>query len=205
MKPDAALVLRVPPRIIDRLIPLFGAGVGIKTVADVRLMALLCDQLGIDSDYVDRRVQTIFVNGRAVDYTEQVEIPADAVIALSAAMPGLAGATFRKGGLFAGFRKDISHNASTARNSAHQETMVTLKLFNLVAKEIGAHLLSKGVWVKGKTLETHLNLIDPPLFAEMGEVLWDGRSIPAGHLRDIHWTDDWLRLEVHPSDDEPIR
>jgi hypothetical protein len=28
--------------------------------------------------------------------------------------------------------------------------MITLKLFNMVAKEIGPHLLANGVWLRGK-------------------------------------------------------
>ena len=61
-------------------------------------------QLGISESYLNERVQTIFLNGRAVDDLFGEVVGNNSTIALSAAMPGLAGAVFRKGGMLSSLR-----------------------------------------------------------------------------------------------------
>lgn len=73
-----------------------------------------------------------------------------AVIAASAAMPGLAGAIFRKGGIHASLRtvagKDLHSTA------LKQAVNVRIKLFNITAKERGMDILSGGCFVKAADL-----------------------------------------------------
>ncbi|MBI5061926.1 MAG: hypothetical protein HZB87_00195, partial [Desulfatitalea sp.] len=80
MQPAATLHLNLPPAAADQFGIAFSAGVGIKTMAGISLTDLLCRQLAIDPEYVDRRIQTIFLNHRAVDRTEQVIVPAKAIL-----------------------------------------------------------------------------------------------------------------------------
>ncbi len=130
-----------------------GQGVGIRTATGISLKVLLCDHLGVDPNYLEDRIQTILVNGRAVDHVDQVNISDGDVIALSAAMPGLVGTTLRKGGHLAPMRTEISQQRVTS-DTIHGpgEGIITLKLFNMVAKEIGTKVLSRGIWLKGKVL-----------------------------------------------------
>lgn len=203
MKPSGSLHIKVPVSTVERWIPIFNAGVGIVTHTGIPLMALLCDQLGIDRNYVQQRVQTIFVNGRAVDNENEVILPANAFVALSAAMPGLVGATFRKDGLFAGFRKDISHiGAKTAETTRH-DTIVTLKLFNLVAKELVADLLRQHVWVKGPLLRDMILNSYAPNGLEEGTVVWDSDLFTQHEIQNFSWPDDWVALHVNFVDDSP--
>jgi hypothetical protein len=176
---------------------LFGGGVGIDTHVGTPLVELLCTRIGISPDYLDQRVQTIFVNGRTVDRPEEVAVTDGAIVALSAAMPGLMGATLRKGGLLAVFRKDISQMQSTNLNDDHRKTMITLKLFNLVARELGPMLLQQGVWLKSATLAKHFNQIPHAVLAALDEVVWNGRTIPAERLQAIRWPEGWVKLVVH--------
>jgi hypothetical protein len=178
---------------------LFAAGVSIDAPVGMPLVELLCDRLGVSCDYLDHQVQTIFVNGRTVDRPEEVKITKDTTVALSAAMPGLMGATLRKGGLLAVFRKDISQLDMQAPDDSHRHTMVTLKLFNLVAKDIGPMLLQQGVWLRGDALGEHFGQIDRSRIAALEEVVWNGRPIPADQLYDIDWPKDWVRLVVLPA------
>jgi len=131
---------------------LLGLGIGILTTAGITLKNFLCGQLMIPADYLENRIQTILMNSRAVDDVDQVYIADGDVVALSAAMPGLAGATLRRGGHLAPMRAAISQNRTMAAADDHQRAIVVLKLFNLVAKEIGPQILSAGFCLKGKDL-----------------------------------------------------
>jgi len=177
---------------------LFGSGVGVKAQVGMPLVELLCDRIGIDPDYLDQRVQTIFVNGRTVDRPEDVRVTEHATVALSAAMPGLMGATLRKGGLLAVFRKDISQRPTDRLEAGHRETMVTLKLFNMVAKELGSMVLQQGVWLKGPALSHHFAQLSPSTLAAIDTVVWNGRSITPDRLLSVAWPEGWIRLVVQP-------
>ncbi len=201
MKPTATFHAQVDPSQIERLIPLFGTGVGIVTQSGIALMTMLCDQLGIDRDYVDQRVQTIFVNGRAVDRVDQVSLPADAVVALSAAMPGLVGATFRKQGMLAAFRKDISHVSDAAVQIDRHDTVVTLKLFNLVARELAPELLRRKVWLKGRSLPDLLKALYSGQQVPDGTVVWDHRVLTGQEMARFQWPDGWVALDLEIVDE----
>jgi hypothetical protein len=196
MEPTNTLCIQLPKPALERFNTLFGEGVGFETHTGIALTSFLCDQIGIAPDYLDQRVQTIFVNARAVDRVEQIHIGPGDVIALSAAMPGLAGATLRKGGLLAGFRKDISHVDDPHATGAAQKTMVTVKLFNLVAREIGAQLLQHGVWVKGKRLEPLFEQTKNSFLWDARALLWNDRSISVERLREQVHTAGLIHLRL---------
>ena len=194
MQPAATLHLNLPPSAAGHFSLLFSAGMGIRTIAGISLTDLLCRQLGIDPEYVEGRIQTLFLNHRAVDRTEQVIVPAGAVLALSAAMPGLVGATFRKGGALADFRKDISYRniLAPASDSDHEETLITLKLFNLVAQELGPHLLSLGVWIDSKNLAPILTTGSIPIEA----CRWNDHELSPAQLTGLKCPPGWIALSV---------
>jgi hypothetical protein len=112
----------------------------------------LCGQLGLSDDYLDQRVQTLFLDARPVDDVDAAVVRDGSILALSAAMPGLLGATMRKGGRYAAFRKDISQHADEC-GICETSGRVTVKLFNMVAREVGGGLLEAGVEVDGSDLQ----------------------------------------------------
>jgi hypothetical protein len=196
MQPAAALHLNLPIAAADHFSVLFSAGMGIRTIAGISLTDLLCRQLAIDPEYVERRIQTIFLNHRAVDHTEQVIVPAGSVLALSAAMPGLVGATFRKGGVLADFRKDISYQTITPHDDIREETLITLKLFNLVARELGPHLLSLGVWIDSPILKPLLLQLQAAAPMPIEACQWNGQALPPTQLSKLSWPEGWITLSV---------
>ncbi len=198
MQPSATLILGLPPAAADHFGLIFSAGMGIKTVAGISLTDLLCRQLGIAPEYVAQRIQTIFLNHRAVDRTEQVSVPAEAVLALSAAMPGLVGATFRKDGALADFRKDISYRSIPAalQDSRRAETLITLKLFNLVARELGPHLLSLGVWIDSPILKPMLSKLQAAAPMPIETCRWNSREVPPAQLSELCRPEGWIALSV---------
>lgn len=195
MEPAATLDLRLPADAVARFTPLFSEGVGIATRTGIPLMTLLCDQVGIDEGYLDQRVQTIFVNARAVDDVTRLTVGDGDVIALSAAMPGLAGATLRKGGVLAGFRAAISHTGAAGQAAAGSATVVTLKLFNLVARELAAAILRGGVWIKGGRLAAFLEETAPPSDGTMS-VRWNDKPVQGDHWTALPWPEGWVALRV---------
>lgn len=197
MQSSLNVILTLPAAAADRLTPIWGSGVGIATQAGIMLMDLLCDQLGIDRTYVDNRIQTVFVNGRAVDQLETVSLSDKTVVALSAAMPGLVGATFRKQGLLAPFREGISHHPTTPLSNDSGDIVVRLKLFNLVARELGPALLQRGVCVEGVKLGELITLYTEASLLIDVTAEKDGRRFSMNEINSLTKRSEWIDLSVH--------
>lgn len=143
------------------LLHLLESGLRLDVMVGCSLARLLCEQIGIPKDYLDNRIQTLFLNAKAVDDVDTATVGDGAVIALSAAMPGLVGATLRKGGTFSGLRAAISQRDTGAAEGLVPGT-ITLKLFNLVAEEMGPDILARGALFPGKRLADYLDTAAPP-------------------------------------------
>ncbi len=150
-----SVYLRVTPERISRFLELLGQGVHLEVQTGCSLQDLLCSQLGVAPEYLKNRIQTIFVNFRPVDAPEGTPVAGGATIALSAAMPGLVGAVMRKGGHYATLRREISQGASADCPQAARG-VVKLKLFNLVAAELGSAFLGRGVGLRGEDWQDFL-------------------------------------------------
>jgi hypothetical protein len=112
---------------------------------------LLCGQWGVSREYLADRVGTIFLDGRVLDDPRRAAVADGSTIALSAPMPGIAGAMLRRGSHYAAMRSQISHAGQSAPPAA-REGRVVLKLFNLVQGELGPAMLARGVQLPGKAL-----------------------------------------------------
>jgi hypothetical protein len=84
---------------------LLGFGIYFHTPAQITLNSFLREFLALDQDYIDNRIQTMFMDGKPVDDPEKTLIKKDCEIGLSAAMPGVFGAAFRKQGIYSGLRR----------------------------------------------------------------------------------------------------
>jgi hypothetical protein len=153
--------LTISTKVRKSLLHLLESGLRMEVMVGCSLASLLCEQIGIPKDYLDNRIQTLFLNAKAVDNVDTATVNNGAVIALSAAMPGLVGATLRKGGTFSGLRAAISQRPSAAGEDLVPGT-ITLKLFNLVAEEMGPDLLTRGILVPGKRLKDYLDTVTAP-------------------------------------------
>jgi hypothetical protein len=143
--------LRVKSSRIGLFFELLSTGIIVITQTGVSIRDFLCRILVINPVYVDTRIQTIFLNGRAVDDIDEATLADGSVLALSGAMPGLAGAVFRKGGAYASFRSNVS-SAHKNMSESSSEGFVLLKLFNQAAADLGPLFFKKGVRVSGDTL-----------------------------------------------------
>ncbi|MGM0655482.1 MAG: hypothetical protein ACQETR_09225 [Thermodesulfobacteriota bacterium] len=153
------------------------------------IKSLLCHQFGVTPEYLSGRIKTIFLNGKPVDDVETTIITDGAVLALSAAMPGLVGATFRTGGALSVFRSSITHRNETGKSKVSAEGMVTLKLFNLLVSEMGPDFLEKGIWVKSGILKNFIEEKKTAWQAAFKSVIIDGQKIKPDELRFLNWND----------------
>ena len=103
---------------------------------------------GFSREYLEETVQTIFLNGVAAD-SFAAPLVSGSTLALSAAMPGLAGAIFRREGRHGSLR---SQTGGTRPGAATGSGYIKLKLFNKIATDKVAALLAAGILVEAKDL-----------------------------------------------------
>lgn len=124
-----------------------GFQVRVKVGCDIQ--SLLCEQFDMLPEYVSNRISTVFLNGSPVDDVSNAVIHDGDTLALSAAMPGLVGATFRRSGCLAVFRGSITYRPDDDAQATSYDGFVTLKLFNLLMDEVGPTFLERGIWITG--------------------------------------------------------
>jgi hypothetical protein len=189
------LTMTIERGLIPRFYPMLGQGFVIKTQMGYNIKNLLCLELGIDDKYIEQRIQTIFLNGKAVDDIDSAIVDDGSTLALSGSMPGLVGATLRRGGFFAAMRSQISHHSGALKHY-DGNIRVTLKLFNLVAKELGPDFLQRGLWLKGKQLQDFLSENFDYLQKECKELKIDGQVSDIGKLSKADFTNKSVFLKV---------
>ncbi len=182
----ATLSLTVEEELIPTFYALLSQGVTIKVKVGCTIRELLHRQLGLNADYIEQRLQTIFLDGKAVDNIDTAVVKSGSTLALSAALPGLAGATLRRGGAYAAMRSQISHVKSPLPDHI-QEGELVLKLFNLVARELGSMFLAKGVWIKGKNLQGFLQKAPDSFGAGCRAAEFNGQPFDIDSLANIEW------------------
>jgi len=157
------------------------AGFRVNVQTGVSIEDLLSDQFDVNPEYVKDRIRTAFLNGKPVDDFSTTIMESGDTLALSAAMPGLVGATFRKGGYLAAFRGTITHQR-TDKIIEHSAGVVTIKLFNLLPREIGLTFLKRGLMVDSDTARWFFS--DPPdaFRRDCKGILVDGQNIHLDRL-----------------------
>jgi len=176
------LHLHVDASCVHLFYSLFEKGVVLTTNTGCTLRDFLCSQLGLSDNYLDQRVQTLFLDARPVDDVDKAVVRDGSILALSAAMPGLLGATMRKGGRYAAFRKDISQHGDEC-GICETSGRVTLKLFNMVAKEVGGQLLEAGIEVDGSDLQQIVDRYPGEFNRSIRKARMDDRAITPDRAR----------------------
>jgi len=146
------------------------------------LREFLEERLGLSPDSVEKELGTIFLDGRPVDDLDEPRLKNGSHLALSAAMPGLVGAALRRGGFYAAFRNDISHREENPAPGI-REAVVSVKLFNLVARTLGPRILEKGILLERNHLREFFQDHTGDFRAHCKSVRVDGRETdPDGML-----------------------
>ncbi|MDY6824554.1 MAG: hypothetical protein SWH68_12270 [Thermodesulfobacteriota bacterium] len=121
-------------------------GIRFETTPGQSVQNFLAETLPTDRNYIENSIQTIFLDGQAIDNPETTLITDPCTIALSVAMPGVFGAAFRKNGVYSGLRQRYEGNQrKTSVTEPSGNILVTVKCFNRVAEDLGDDLLARGI------------------------------------------------------------
>lgn len=189
------LDLLVRPHLIPNFYGLLQQGVGVNSRTGISVKAFLCEELGLSPEFLDTRIQTVFLNGKAVDDLEKAVIHDGTILALSAAMPGLLGATLRRGSYYAAMRGEISYRKEAEAVSGAEGT-VSVKLFNLLVAEIGPVLLARGVRIAGTDLRHFLERQPPPFWSGCVQAVLNGQETDEKALLSSKWPPGPIILQV---------
>lgn len=144
------LVITLSPHVLPLFASLLQHGLLFPISKPIELATFLLSLPGFTPDYLEQTVQTIFVDGVAADSLDK-ELAGGSTVALSAAMPGLAGAIFRRHGMHGSLR---SRPASVKHATSEHGGYVTLKLFNSIASDRVKDLLTRSILVHGQAFRT---------------------------------------------------
>ena len=189
------ICLHIRSELLPRFFYLLQQGFVVTTQTGCSIKDFLCGQMEIDENYLQNRIQTLFLNGMPVDDAEKAYIQNNATLALSGAMPGLVGAVLRSGGSLAAMRHAISYNGEPVLTEKG-ETRVKVKLFNLILKELGPLFLAKGALIPTNKFQDFLSRNLADLKPACSSVELDDRHIKAAKLENMTWTDPEIFLQV---------
>jgi len=172
-----AFVLDEP--LISRFFLLLQQGVRIRRRVGCSVDIFLREEIGAAQDTIEK-IQSIMLDGKPVDDIRSALLHDGSVLALSAAVPGLVGATLRRGGAYSEFRSGITYH-ETGKASMPVEGWVSIKIFNLLMAELGPGLLQQGVLVNAADLADLLAERSQE-FRQGCTVTLDGKPIDIGML-----------------------
>ena len=146
-QPRTTLSFKLDKAIYSPFSHLLQKGFLVETLTGSTIKNLLCEHFKVEENYLEDRITTIFLDGKPVDDVDKAMVKDGSVLALSAAMPGLVGSAFRRGGILAAFRSGITYQQEDTISDSDSVAVVTIKLFNLLVGELGPVFLKKGIIV----------------------------------------------------------
>lgn len=160
-------------------------GVVIRFRLSCSVAAFLREELRAGEDTV-AKIQSIILDGKAVDDIETALVKDGSVLALSAAMPGLVGATLRRGGAYSSFRNAITYHEE-AGTCGQKEGSVRIKIFNLLMAEMGPGLLQRGVCLKAEDLSKFIAGLSTDFWKGCRRIELDNKPVDVRELMDSAW------------------
>ena len=189
-----SLTMKRSNELVERFFSLLRPGFTVRARLGCSIRELLCSQFGLDPEYLKSRITTIFLNHKAIDDPETSRVGPGATLALSAAMPGLVGATMRCGGYYAAMRSSISHHESAGDLEANSGE-IRIKLFNLLMPELSPGFLHEGVILSSRDLVEFLAGQTADFWEGCSKALLDGKAVDPISLG---------KGEGLPGGDEPV-
>lgn len=197
-RPYQSLKVKLDNLTIAPFMSMLQTGFFVEVREGASIKSVLCDQYEIEPQYFEDRIQTIFLDGKPVDEAEKTRVASGSTLALSTAMPGLVGSTFRRGGVLAAFRNSITHREDAKTVHSEGTVRVKIKLFNLLVRELGPGFLERGIFLHQKDIielikEWTENAVSSIQYCEL-----NGKEIPHEQLGAINWpaSPDEIRLIV---------
>ena len=171
--------------LVSHFFLLLQQGVTIRSRSGCSVAAFLREEIGADSKTIEK-IQSVILDGSPVDDLESAMIKDGSVLALSAAMPGLVGATLRRGGTYSSLRNVITYH-ETQEECVRGEGLVQIKVFNLLMAELGPGLLQRGVVISSEDLILFATGQSQDFWQACRRITLDGKPLDAGELQDTAW------------------
>lgn len=192
------LTLTFPPGRLPGFSWLLQCGFVVRAGSCGSIRCFLLNEMNLSNDFIEQVIQSVFLDGKPVDNLDEAHVKDGCTLALSGAMPGLVGATMRKGGYYASLRSGISYRGDKVPDTA-QGGLVTVKLFNLVASELESPLMKHGIWVPGDVLEEFIQSRPAEFWARCQAIVVDGLKITAEELKQRAWPKGPARFSAETS------
>ncbi len=187
------LVIRIAEEAMNRFISLLQSGVTVETSTDESILTTVQKLEGFTEQYIADEVQTIFVDGTAIDDIFALIDKDTRVIALSAAMPGLSGAIYRRNSIHAALRS-VQQEAGKHGEAAVPVTL-SIKLFNAIARDRGPELLQRGITMDAESLLNFFNVRE--WISHYISALWlDNQQVPLDNLVNVVDQEQKITLQV---------
>ncbi|MBI5075539.1 MAG: hypothetical protein HZB62_10310 [Nitrospirae bacterium] len=193
--PHLEFVLDKP--LLPEFFLLLQQGVDLRCRICCSVAAFLTDELRAGEETI-AKIQSIILDGKPVDDIETAIVKDGSVLALSAAMPGLVGATLRRGGAYSSFRNAITYHEK-AETCSVKEGYVRIKLFNLLMAEMGPCLLQRGVSLKAEDLLSFMAGLSQDFWKGCIRTELDNRPVDLRKLQDSLTGGDEILLSVSPA------
>ncbi|WP_291319301.1 hypothetical protein [Desulfonatronospira sp.] len=145
------------------------------------LREFLCKLVGVCGVYTEKSLQTIFLDGSAVDDIDQAMIRPGCRLALSAAMPGLVGATMRRDGYFKRMREGISLSSRQEKETDSQQDKsfrIQVRLYNAVGRDLAGLFLHQGIIFSSNDLIHFFKSRPDQFFSELKNIKFQGKDLP---------------------------
>lgn len=173
MEPD--IVITIPASKLNCFHFLLQQGVRLQTTVGESVRDFLLHRLELKPGEIEEKVQTVFLNGKAVDDLDQAFLTDQASLALSGALPGLVGATMRRGGFYSSLRNPIKYQDEKGKEVLREGT-IDLKLFNILLKDLAPRVLAQGFLISTSILRDFLKRNETELGADCLILRPDGRE-----------------------------
>lgn len=197
------LDLLVPRGALARYTSLLQAGIINTTAPTTTVGAFLASLPGFSENYINTRIETIFLNGLPLDDLTTVIKGPLAVLAVSGAMPGLAGAILRKNSFHAHLRTTTPHSSpSSPAHHTDRPTTLLLKVFNVIAAERGPDLLNKGCTMNSDSILAFF-AYRPDIHQDIIDLKCDGNNFPFRDLHQLLQNNEQVFLRIHEDNDTP--
>jgi hypothetical protein len=187
--------LTVKAHVVPFFFPILQKGFTQKIKVGCSVMSLLSDQFGLSAEYIENRIQTVFLNGKPIDDMGTAIVRDGSSLALSSALPGVLGATLRKGGYYSRMRSQITH-VEDAESPERRDGQIIVKLFNLTIRELGPMFLARGIWIDADILKDLFRGQSHDLGDGCVEAMADGKSIDVLKIPSLDFTDPLVHLQI---------
>jgi len=171
--------------LVSHFFLLLQQGVTIRSRIGCSVTAFLREEIGAGSETIEK-IQSVILDGSPVDDLESAVIKDGSILALSAAMPGLVGATLRRGGTYSSFRNAITYH-ETQKECVKGEGLVQIKVFNLLMAELGPGLLQRGVVISSEDFIRFATGQSQDFWQGCRRITLDGKPLVSGELPDSAW------------------